>query len=656
MKNKFVMIIGLVMIILAIGFRAICYFFLDRALLDRDDVFKNNNEKILFYELYGIIDDVELNLENIKESDLKEICYESSKQDATNKLIKIKAGIDKVSSIYIALNDGHLIATNITNGFSVTETERWYQETLKTRKSVICSRENNEGNPTFMVTVPLYIEGTFRGVIGGEINSETIKKIINNYTDNPYQLLLKDSQNEILYRHTRNTNLTRNIDQRIFYMPQADDAVTFDKHNFKIEVYYNENEALQAVMPVKIVFSILSIIVIISYITTLFNTRANSDFIKCSFILFVLTIFEWFGAAFLITTRYDEDLLKMLESLKAHMAYTEDIFNDVSDEIYGTFTNIFNKDGVVSDEDKIQIGAHVTRLKAKLSNFIGIFLIDKYGNYINIPYVEDDLLSQINFKNNRLIIHDYQKSTLISFDEAENFTVFSKLYKIKNQQGEINGVCGINFKITPIVDFVCLNLHGTSEKRLYDVLDDGSFYSQYYNESYQYDNNKKYKGNLNFAFTDKKKKEISDNDFGIILSEDGVNAERYIYLTDYDGISKSILYITLENKYNVGTVLVYSVLILFTSLIVILTMSLLLGYRRGKRFNDNEIEREYENEIEAKKNVQASSDEDFEEKKVIFVANDENINKINDETLTRKIKNKFKKYIEFINIKKAKRK
>ncbi|MCQ2911013.1 MAG: PDC sensor domain-containing protein, partial [Clostridia bacterium] len=352
MKNKFVMIIGLVMIILAIGFRAICYFFLDRALLDRDDVFKNNNEKILFYELYGIIDDVELNLENIKESDLKEICYESSKQDATNKLIKIKAGIDKVSSIYIALNDGHLIATNITNGFSVTETERWYQETLKTRKSVICSRENNEGNPTFMVTVPLYIEGTFRGVIGGEINSETIKKIINNYTDNPYQLLLKDSQNEILYRHTRNTNLTRNIDQRIFYMPQADDAVTFDKHNFKIEVYYNENEALQAVMPVKIVFSILSIIVIISYITTLFNTRANSDFIKCSFILFVLTIFEWFGAAFLITTRYDEDLLKMLESLKAHMAYTEDIFNDVSDEIYGTFTNIFNKDGVVSDEDK----------------------------------------------------------------------------------------------------------------------------------------------------------------------------------------------------------------------------------------------------------------------------------------------------------------
>lgn len=646
MKNRIISLIGLVMIIFAIIFRAFCYAKVEAALNDRDNTLKNNQETLLYYELDGMFDVVETSLSNINEDDLRFICDEATKQDSINKLIKIKAEIEYIDNIHVAVLDGQIYSSSMTSDSSITERENWYIDSIKTKKQVLVAKDANTSSSTIIVTSPLYIDGIYRGVIAGEIDGDKVKKIINSTCPTVKQVYIRDCNGDIMYKLNKISNITPKDITRVFKLSKNENVITFTNHIYTLETIYNNNEALGYINSLKISFSILYTMIIIFFMFRIFNSKGKRNLIRSAFIMFIMLLIEWIFIAVNISKKYDEDMNSLIDITKYHMKYTENILGKVADQVYGSLTKeITVQDAVINENTKTIIGRATSSLKTIFSSYKGAFFIDKDGLYSFIPEIENDAMTTINFKNNRLLLNDYFKSSIICFDRIDNGMMFTKLYKIKDEYGNIFGVIGVNFNVTPIITFISDNFSDGKNEEIFEVLEDGSLYSNYYKETYQYEDGKTYNGNIEFTFTEDKKNTLLKNEQGVISSTKGINSKRYVYITDYDDETKNIIYLSLERNIKIGDFFMIFIIVLFVALCVLAFIARIIAISNSNYLNVTEFEYKYEKDLSNQSVPTTNEDEQLIQRLHIFnkeeFFNTDKISLENVKTIFKKMKEKI---------------
>ncbi len=619
------------MILFAIIFRTVSYYKIERALIDRYNTFRNDVDSIMYYQIDEVLDFVEARISNFNEADLKFICTEASKQEAVNKLIKLRTELEYVSDIYVALEDGLVYGSSINSDFAGTENEKWYYETVRTKKSIVSAKNSNTSNPSILVTTPLYLDDVFRGVIAAEINSDSIKKIITSLYSDAKQVVLKDKDGEVMFKLNRIITTTQRDSKRNFEIKNPKETITYSTHQFSIESCNSLQKPYGTLNTFKIVFAILYCILIVFYILSLFLAKARMNLIKGAFGIFILAMAEWIAISIGISSKYDEDINELIECTRKNMVFTESIYNEVADELYKVVINALPSGENEQNEENIRmVGKATSPLKSIYPLYVGSFNISKEGTYSFIPEVENDEMTKINFKNNRILLNDYFKSSISSFDRIDNEMIYSKLYKVKDSNGEIVGVIGINLEVPSIIDFISDNYAQGNKKLIYEVLNDGSLYSRYYNETYKFENGKKYEGNLEFKFNNKRKDYLLSNENGVVSSSNSINAKRYVFITDYDRKTKNMIYVTLENKVVIGSFFVVSIIILFFGLCILALVSKILTSYQVLYVDEEEVENEFEkNFMNQKANNDESEDIKLNQRLQIF----------DKELITKKIKN-----------------
>lgn len=581
MKDKIYLILGIAMIFFIVGFRSYYYVKMENIISDRDYNTKTNIEKMLYDELEEKINIVKMEGINIFDSEFQNAVVSGDREKIFSLLLSLKNQYEYAENIRVVLKNGQSYSsTNVRDNSKGATSEEWYLKTIRQNKICLSGTENDDGSYSCIVSYPIIVDNTIYGAYGFTIDREMFKSLISKFLFKAKQIYLYDDSGLILYKHV---NQIKESDKDEVSVRATENKNSRNNLKFTMEARYNYIDKFVILEILKIVFSIVYVLFIVYGINLIMKSSSKKVIIKIAVMTFTVLLIEWGIDLSYMVIKYDKYINEHTVFIES---YKEDAINNMETYCDLTYNNM-KDNGLIelirnnvnytsnSNDNKKLIESY-QNVKNECDYLMNAFYIDTRGKYNSYPESSNLIIKDNNFKNFRTILNNGKMKENIAKNEYDNSVIFTKFYKITEANGELIGVAGINLKYDKFCTKINKAVNEGDQRKIFKVLNNGDFYSQYYDMMFENIPGKTYKGILNLRFYESKINTILTKSAGYFKESKKLHAKRYIYFRDYvDDIYA--IEVSIEKKEITDNVTLESVLVVFGAIAIGLIVAGLLS-------------------------------------------------------------------------------
>lgn len=526
------------MMFFVIGFRSYYYVKMENIISDRDNNTKTNIEKMLYDELEEKINIVKMEGINLFDSKFQDAVITEDREKIFSLLLSRKNQYEYVDNIRVVLKNGQSYSSmNVRDNSKSATSEDWYLKTIRQNKICLSGIENYDGSYSCIVSYPIVVDNTIYGAYSFTIDREMFRTLISKFLAKAKQTYLYDDNGLIFYKHV---NQIKESDNDEVNVRATENKNSRNNLKFTMEVRYNYMDKFLILEVFKIVFSIVYVLFIVYGINLIMKSSSEKVIIKIAIMTFVVLLIEWGIDLNYMVVRYDkyinehttfiesfeDDAIKNMETY-CDLAYNKLKDNGLIELIRKNSYNATN-----SNTNKILIESY-QNVKNECDYLMNAFYIDTKGKYNSYPESSNLIIKDNNFKNFRTILNNGKMKENIAMNEYDNSIIFTKFFKITETNGELIGVAGINLKYDKLCTKINKAINEGDQQKIFKVLNNGDFYSQYYDMIFENIPGKTYSDILWLKFTENKTNAMLTKNAGYIKESKKLNAKRYIYFKDY---------------------------------------------------------------------------------------------------------------------------